>query len=263
MPPPIFREERLKWIIHRLKADQSVQVNELAKEFGISPSMIRLDLKELEARGLLQRTHGGAILAEGLNGRVITGKTPFDERRVSLLAEKEAIGCAAAGLVADGESLMLDSGSTTLHVARALQGKRNLTIITNAIDLLPDLMAIPDAQIYLSGGLVNRDYVTLLGEIAAEVIGRFRAAKAILGIDGISLDHGLTATDPAIAAAKRKMMTACGQLIIVADHTKFNQVSLYTLAPIETMHTLVTDSATPYATIEALRERGVEVIIAS
>jgi DeoR/GlpR family transcriptional regulator of sugar metabolism len=261
-PTPIFREERLKWIVHRLKAGQSVQVNELAQEFGISPSMIRLDLKELEARGLLQRTHGGAILAEGLNGRVITGKSSFDARRVSLQAEKETIGRAAAALVNDGDSIMIDSGSTTLHVARALRSKRNLTIVTNAIDLLPDLLAISDAQVYVSGGLVSRDFVTLLGEIATDVLGRFRTVKAILGIDGISLDHGLSATDPAIAATKRKMIAASGQLIVVADHTKFNQVSLYTLAPLEAVHTLITDRQAKSEMVEALRDRGVNVVIA-
>jgi DeoR/GlpR family transcriptional regulator of sugar metabolism len=263
MPPPIFREERLKWITHRLKISKSVQVNELAMEFGISPSMIRLDLKELEERGLLQRTHGGAILPEGLSGRITTGKPPFDTRQSTLQAEKEVIGSATANLINDGDSLMIDSGSTTVHVVRALQSKHNLTIVTNAIDLLPDLLAIPDAQVYLSGGLVNRDYVTLLGEIANEVLGRFRTTKAILGIDGISLEHGLSATDPAIAAAKRQMIAACGRLIIVADHTKFDQVSLYTLAPLEAAHTIVTDVGTPYKTVEAIRERGVEVVIAS
>lgn len=256
----IFREERLKWITRRLKISRSVQVNELALEFGISPSMIRLDLKELEVRGLLERTHGGAILADGPSSRMTTGKLSFGARQTSLQNEKEAIGRAAAAIVKDGDTLMIDSGSTTLQVVRALQGKRGLTVITNAIDLLPDLLAIPDAQIYVSGGFVNRETVALLGEIATEVIGRFRAAKTILGIDGISLDHGLAAMDPAMAAAKREMIAASKQLIVVADHTKINQTSLYTLAPIEAMHTLVTDVAAPITTIEAIRERGVEVL---
>jgi DeoR/GlpR family transcriptional regulator of sugar metabolism len=259
---PLFREERLKQIVSRLNARQSVQVNALAREFGVSPSMIRLDLGELETRGLLQRTHGGAILAEGLSGRVVTGKSPFEARRAALQDEKEAIGRAAAALVQDGDSLMMDSGSTTLHVARALQAKRNLTIVTNAIDLLPDLLTNPDSQIYISGGLVNRDLVTLLGEVATDVLGRFRTAKAILGIDGISIEHGLSATDPAVAASKRRMIAASKKLIVVADHTKLNQISLYNLAPLEAMHTLVTDSAASIETVETIRACGVEVILA-
>jgi DeoR/GlpR family transcriptional regulator of sugar metabolism len=157
---------------------------------------------------------------------------------------------------------MLDGGSTTLQVVRALKSKRGLTVVTNAIDLLPDLLTIPDAQVYVSGGVINRGFVTLLGEIATEVLGRFRTAKAILGIDGISLDHGLSATDPMVAAAKRKMIGSSGELIIVADHTKINQVSLYPLAPIEAMRTLVTDANAQRETVETIRACGVEVILA-
>ncbi|MFZ6026108.1 MAG: DeoR/GlpR family DNA-binding transcription regulator [Chloroflexota bacterium] len=263
MTSTIFREERLKWIIEQLKISRSVQVNELAIEFGISPSMIRLDLKELEDRGLLQRTHGGAILMDGPSARMLRYRLPVDLHGAVLRSEKEAIGRATAALIHPGDTLMIDSGSTTVHVVRALQDKRGLTVITNGVGLLPELLILPEAQVYLCGGLVNRDDVTLQGEIAGEVIGLFRPAKTIMGIDGISLESGLSADDPIVAATKRKMVAASKQLIVVADHTKLNQTSLYTLGPLEAMHTLVTDATAPMATIETIRERGVNVIHAS
>jgi DeoR/GlpR family transcriptional regulator of sugar metabolism len=262
VPGKTFREERLKSIAERVMAGQAVYVNDLAKEFGVSPSSIRTDLNELERQGILQRTHGGAILAEGLDGRLIAAKLPFEARQQQLQAEKDAIGRAAVALIDDGDAIMIDGGSTTVYVARHLGEKRGLTVITNAIALLPDLMAIPDAQVYLTGGLLDRGFVTLLGEVALDTIGRFRTVKAVLGMDGISADAGLTVTDPAVAATKRKMMQAGGQLIVVSDHTKLNRISLYTLAPLAAMHTLVTDAGADPGTIEAIRACGPRVIVA-
>jgi len=262
LPPKTFREERLKSIAERVMAGQAVYVTALAEEFGVSPSSIRTDLNELEGQGILKRTHGGAILADGLEGRLIAVKPPFEARQQQLQAEKEAVGRAAVALVDDGDAIMIDGGSTTVYVARHLGEKRGLTIITNAIALLPDLIAIPDAQVYVTGGLLDRGFVTLLGEVALDTIGRFRTIKAIMGMDGISTDAGLTVTDPAVAATKRKMMQAGRQLIVVSDHSKLNRVSLYTLAPLASMHTLITDAGADPETIEAIRACGPRVIVA-
>jgi DeoR/GlpR family transcriptional regulator of sugar metabolism len=180
-----------------------------------------------------------------------------------LQSEKEAIGRAAAALVADGDTLMIDGGSTTVYVARYLGNKRNLAVVTNAVALLSDLMAIPDAQTYVTGGTLDRRFATLLGEITLDTIGRFRTARAILGMDGISVDGGLSVTDPAVAATKRKMMAASEQLIVVADHTKLDQMSLYTIAPLETMDILVTDDGAGSDIVEAIRACGPQVIVAS
>ena len=123
-------------------------------------------------------------------------------------------------------------------------------------------MAIPDAQVYVTGGRLDRGFVTLLGEIALDTIGRFHTVKAILGIDGLSVDRGLSVTDPAVAATKGQMIAASDQLIVVADHTKLDQVSLYPLAPLETMHTLVTDAGAAPETVEAIRACGPRVVVA-
>lgn len=262
-PGKMFRAERQKAIAERVMSGQAVYVNDLADEFGMSPSSIRSDLNELEARGILKRTHGGAILADGLGGRLIAAKLPLEARQQHLQAEKEAIGRVAAALVDDGDALMIDGGSTTVYVVRQLGAKRGLTIVTNGIALLPDLMAIPDAQIYVTGGLLDRGFVTLLGEVALDTIGHFRTAKVIMGMDGISIDVGLTVTDPAVAATKRKMIDAGGQLIVISDHTKINRVSLYTLAPLSVMHTLITDAAARHDDVEAIRAQGPQVLVAS
>ena len=261
-PTKTFREERLKSISDRVMAGQAVHVNDLAKELGVSPSSIRTDLNELEEQGILRRTHGGAILAERLDGRLIATKLPFEIRQQQLQDEKDAIGRAAVALIDDGDAVMIDGGSTTIYVARHLGEKRGLTVVTNAIGLLPDLMAIPDAQVYVTGGLLDRGFVTLLGEVALDTIGRFRTAKVIIGMDGVSADVGLTVIDPAVAATKRKMMEAGRQLIVVSDHTKLNRVSLYTLAPLAAMHALITDAGASPDDVDAIRACGSRVIVA-
>jgi DeoR family fructose operon transcriptional repressor len=263
MSSKTFREERLRLITERILADDKVYVNDLAEEFSVSPSSIRMDLNELEARGILQRTHGGAIVSETLDGRLITEKSPFEARMKLLQSEKEAIGRAAAALIADGDTLMLDGGSTTVYVARYLGNKRNLAVVTDAVTLLSDLMAIPDAQIYMTGGALDRRFATLMGEMTLDAIGRFRTARAILGMDGVSVDGGLSVTDPAVAATKRKMMASSEQSIVVADHTKLGRVSLYTIAPLEAMDILVTDGGVGSDIVEAIRARGPQVIVAS
>lgn len=261
MAQRLFREERLQQIAERLLTGKKVYVDELAAAFGVSASSIRNDLAELAARGLLTRTHGGAIAAEQTVGRLVMQK-PLELRKEAGRAEKEAIGRAAAALVADGDTLMMDGGSTTLYVARHLADKRGLTIVTNAISLLPDLMALPDAQVYVTGGLLDRRLEILLGEIALEALARFRTVKAILGMDGISPVAGLSVVNPAVAAAKRKMMAASDKVIVVCDHSKFDQVCLVPLASFSEIDYLVTDSGTAPAMIEAIRALGPQVIVA-
>jgi DeoR/GlpR family transcriptional regulator of sugar metabolism len=257
---PAFRQERLQRITEQVLAEHTVYVKDLARRYGVSESSIRLDLGELEARGVLERTHGGAILARRLDGRPLAIRAPLETRRQLLAAEKEAIGRAAAALVADGDTLFIDGGSTTWQVARCLGERRGLTVITNSLSLIPELLAIPDARIYVTGGLVDREFATLLGELAAETVGRFRVAKAILGIDGITADQGLSVTDLDVAAAKRRMMASAEQTIVVADHSKLNRVSLYAVAPVAAAAVLVTDAGAPPEILESLAALGPRVV---
>lgn len=259
----LFREERLRLILERLMADKKVFVAELAQRFGLSASSIRNDLSELQSRGLLLRTYGGGVLPEHANTHLIVRKSGLQLRTEVQRAEKDAIGRAAADLVSDGDTIMIDGGSTTQYVVRHLLGQHALTVVTNATSLLPNLLAIADAEIYLTGGVLHREFETLLGESCIETLSRFRATKAILGIDGISLQSGFTATNASVAAAKRKMVAASETVIIVCDSTKFGQVCLQPIARIEEVDYLVTDSGAPRHLIDAIQERGTTVIVAA
>lgn len=262
MNQKLFREERLQLITALVSTRQKVYVDELAEEFNVSPSSIRLDLAELESRELLKRTHGGAIATTKFQGRMVTQKSSLELRQVTQQVEKLAIGRAAADLIEDGDTLMIDGGSTTFHVARHLIDKRGLTIITNAVSLLSHLAAIPDSRIFVVGGLLEPRFEILVGDITVSALEQFRTAKAILGIDGISIDVGLSVTDSAVAASKLKMMQLSDRVIIVADHTKFDQVCLIPIAPLEKIDYLVTDSRVPINVVEAIRASGPTVILA-
>ena len=195
----IFREERLEEIYKLLKSNQKVYVADLARTFAVSPSSIRLDLVELESRGLIRRTYGGAILPSA--GEVfVEPLSELSQRSKLMRAEKEAIGKLAVTLIGDGDSLMIDGGSTTLQVAKNLYARRNLMIVTNSISFLPDLLEIKDAVVYLVGGMVYRENGVLVGDIANNITASLHPKKAILGIDGISLKYGFTTGDPSVPA---------------------------------------------------------------
>jgi DeoR/GlpR family transcriptional regulator of sugar metabolism len=261
--PELFREERLQLIIERLVAEKKVFVSALAQQFGLSTSSIRNDLSELESRGLLVRTYGGAVLPEQLNTHLIVRKSALQLRTSAHRAEKNAIGRATAELISDGDTIMIDGGSTTECVVRHLHSKRGLTFVTNATSLLPSLLSISDAEVYLTGGLLHREFETLLGETSVESLGRFRAMKAILGMDGVSLHSGFTATHASVAAAKRRMAAASETVMVVCDHTKFDQVCLMPIARFDEVDYLVTDSGTPSDMVEAIRQQGTTVIVAA
>ncbi|MEA3335031.1 MAG: DeoR/GlpR family DNA-binding transcription regulator [Chloroflexota bacterium] len=262
MNQKLFREERLQLITELVKTRRKVHVGELAVQFNVSPSSIRIDLAELESLGLLKRTHGGAIATTEVQGRLVTQKSSLELRQMAHQTEKMAIAQAAVDLIEDGETLMIDGGSTTIHVASQLRDKRGLTIITTAISLLPHLMAIPDARVYVVGGLLDTRFETLVGDITIDTLERFRTSKAILGIDGVSASAGLSVTDPAVAMTKKSMMRHSDQVIIVADHTKLVRVCLFPIASLEESDYLVTDSRASAEIIEALEVAGPQVIVA-
>ena len=258
----MFREERLQLILERLLADGKVFVDDLAERFELSRSAIRNDLAKLQSRGLLVRTYGGAVLPEQVDMHLVVRKSTLESRTEEYRAEKEAIGRTTAELISDGDTIMVDGGSTTHHVVRHLLDKRGLTFVTNATSLLPDILAIPDADIWLTGGLLHRGFETLLGEASVDILESFRATKAILGIDGVSLQSGFTATNNPVGMAKRKMAASSEQVIIVCDHTKFDQVCLIPIAPIKDVDYLITDSGAPTDVVEAIRAQGPTVIVA-
>ncbi len=258
----LFREERLRLIMETIYEQRNVVVNELAEKFGKSASSIRLDLAELESRGLISRTHGGAILADESTQDFVLNKKFLQIRAETYREEKQRIGKVAADLVHEGDSLMIDGGSTNYFVAKNLQKKRGLTIITISTFLFPILWEIPDAKIYLCGGLVHREFEDTFGDIAMDSISRFKPDHTIMGMDGISCDHGLTSTDPIMAMLKRQMISVSKDLIVVSDSTKFGKVCVLSVADINAAKTIVTDNNVSLDLVRKIEQRGPTVLVA-
>jgi len=260
MKKTLFREERLRLIMEIISEQKSVIVNDLAKQFGKSAGSIRLDLAELESRGLISRTHGGAILADDVTGDVVLNKKVLQLRGETKTDEKQRIGKAVADLIQDGDSIMIDGGTTTYFVAKNLHTKRDLTVITTSIHLFPVLWEIPDTTIYLTGGVVHRGFEDMYGEIAMESIRRFKPDHTIIGIDGISVEHGITATEPTMAMLKRSMVAVSKNLIVVSDSSKFGKVCLLSVSDIKNVNSFVTDTDLPDEEVAALSALGPKVI---
>lgn len=260
MKKKVFREERLRMIMEMLFEQKSVSVDQLTRKFDKSAGMIRLDLAELETRGLISRTHGGAILVQDSTEDFVLEKNLLQLRVETKKEEKIRIGKAVADLISDGDSVMMDGGSTNYFVALELRKKRNLKIVTTSLFLFPVLSEIPDATIYLTGGTLRREYQDTFGEIALDTIKRFQPEHTILGVDGVSRTSGFTTVDPGLAMIKRQMVAVTKDLIVAADSSKFGKVCLLSIADIQRTSVIVTDTGLPIEEADAIRQLGPEVI---
>lgn len=253
----MFPEERRRRILERMRSGEAVKVSDLASELGVSEVSIRRDLRELERSGLLARIHGGALPTEGT-----TTEPTFAEKTTRNLAEKVAIARAAASLVQDGESIILDAGTTTLEIARQLRSRKNLTVVTNAFHVAAELGDCPGIEVIVTGGAVKGNTLALVGPLAEQTLESINVDRVFLAANGIDLKRGITTPTGTEAAVKRKMIAAAHQVILVADHTKWGKVAFVTIAPLTAAQVLVTDEAFDPQSARELTARGVEVVIA-
>lgn len=259
----IYPEERLLKIMEILKRDNSADVDKLSELFGVTGATIRTDLRELDRRGLITRTHGGAILKDLMDENLKVDRDPaYDSRILQNAAFKEAIGIAVAGLINNGDCIMLDDGSTTLQVAKKLPPDKNVTVVTNGLNICLELADHSNVNVIATGGMLNKADLSYHGRVAEEVALKFNANKAILGASGISVKNGITAPDEMKAELKKVMIRNSAELVIVADHSKLLRVSPITVCSLDQVSTLVTDSQAPEDVIHMIRSHGVKVIIA-
>lgn len=260
-----FRETRLENVLDIIRSQDGVLVSDLAEKFDVSPSTIRLDLGVLEDRSLITRTHGGALLRKEFRLNLNAGSGTITERSDLFRPEKKAIGRAAASLIEDGDTLLIDGGSTTSCVVDFLLEKKHLTVITNSLIIMQKMYLLPTISLYMLGGMSFSKHGVTIGPMTNEALKKFSPSKTILGIDGLSVEKGLMAADPAtpaIASVKVDMVKISTELIVVCDHSKLNHVCPMTIAPIEAMDYLVTDQYAPDSIVRSIRSRGPQVIVA-
>ena len=248
--------DRLARIQQMIEKNGVVKVSDLSREFGVTELTIRRDFDRLEEKGLLERTHGGAM-----RRRRIKSEPLYAEKDLQNRMQKEAIGQAANRLVEDGETLFINTGSTNTQVLRHLTGK-NLRVITSNANALSEIQN-PDIEVVLTGGLFRRHSNSLIGELTHVILKRICGTKAIIGIDGVSMKFGPTTPIQEEAAVARTMIRqSSGPVIVVADSSKMGVVSNFITAPIEKVDILVTDAGIEQAFKNELEEAGVQVVIA-
>lgn len=253
-------EKRRASIHEELRRHEVVKVSELSKCFGVSEVSIRRDLRRLEELGALKRIHGGAIAVA--NGRA-AGPAATD--RDPRAEQKQRIGRAAAAMVAPGDRLILDSGTTTLQVAAHLPtnlfAAGNLTVITASLSIVRQLGACKGCHLIVLGGIYVPDYELMVGPQTIETLKGLHADKMFLGTDGLTFSQGLTTANVLEAEVDRAMVRAATEVIVVADSSKIGGIGLATIMPLSGIHKLITDTDAPADFVGALRAQGIEVIL--
>jgi DeoR/GlpR family transcriptional regulator of sugar metabolism len=252
----LLKAERQIWIRKLVDGEGSVTVNEVSERLGVSEATIRRDLEEMNERGWIYRTHGGAVRVD----RALR-EPPINQRLQEQSDEKQRIGRAAAQLIQDGETIFLGSSTTVLEVARNIPDHITLKVITNSIPIVNELASHPNIEIIVIGGSLRQSELSLVGHFAEQMVQEFRADKVFMGIRAIDLTNGFTNDDLQESILDRKIMNLAPKVIIAADHTKFGRVSTVLVGPISTAHIIVTDQLTPYQILEDLRKIDIEVIL--
>jgi DeoR/GlpR family transcriptional regulator of sugar metabolism len=230
----------------------TAHVGELAVAFGVSEMTVRRDLRDLERDGKLTRVHGGAVVA---------AEPSFAEVVVERLERKDRIGAAAAALVEDGQTIMLDIGTTTLQLARHLRG-RHVTVITSNLAAYEELLPEASVELMLLGGVVRRNYRSLVGVLAEDALRQLRADVAFLGASGVEEDLAVVDTTMVEVPIKRAMMAAAVRTVLLADSAKFGMRGVVRVCGPEELDVLVTDDGAPPALRRSLADAGVEVVTA-
>jgi len=256
---PVIGAERQNRILEAVKGAGIVSVKDLADMFDVSVMTMRRDLAELARHGLVDRVYGGARAVPADNRDV-----PFAKRQTELTAEKAAIARAAAELVADGETIAIDAGTTTALFCREIHDRR-LTVITNSVRVTDDLSDAPGITVIGTGGILSDAWPggdrVFVGPLAEAALRRFRPAKAFIGTAGITIEDGLTNSNSMQAEIKRVMMEVSHKVYLLADHTKFGRVSYAVAGNVDQLTAVVTDNGLSEQWRDALREAGVDVIL--
>ena len=228
--------ERQNEIYELIKKKKSVSIDELAKRFYISPASIRRDLVKLEQNGLIKRTYGGAILIDGFNA-----ETPLLIREAEQIGEKERIAQHACEMVRDRDTVFMDSSSTTRFMAKYLNPKMNITIITNGIRLMTDLSEQQNVTVYGIGGKLRHHSLSMIGSQAETSLSNFWASTLFFSCTALSIQHGAMDSSDGEAEVRKKMMSLCRTKVLLCDHTKFDRTAFYRICGFEDIDAIITD----------------------
>jgi DeoR family fructose operon transcriptional repressor len=252
----VFAQERKQQILAALERTPAIRAVELGRSLGTSVASIRRDLADLERSGLLKRTHGGAV-----SNDLAAFEPSLAQKEDQYQTEKAAIAVRAASLVQDGDTIFLDAGSTTRQIARELRRRHGLTVVTNSLSVASELAA-GDLEVILTGGHLRRGVLSQVGPIAEQSIAGLYVDKLFLAANGVDLLRGVTTPNIVEARTKRTMVEHAGEVILVADHSKFGRVTFGRVCGLERLNAIVTDEGLPDRFTTGIAKRGVKLHVA-
>ncbi|HEY3323891.1 MAG TPA: DeoR/GlpR family DNA-binding transcription regulator [Planctomycetota bacterium] len=248
--------ERQRQIENVLQLERKILVDDLSRRFGVSEVTIRKDLTDLEVRGVLLRTHGGAVIAERPDMVV-----PMHRRSLEQVSEKNRVARAAARRIKDGESILLDTGSTTLALARELRG-RNLNVITNSVLIAVELATDEQINVIVLGGTLRRSSYALMGSLALEQVRLLHVDRAFMGASGFDPKTGFSCQNLIEAETKRAMLKTAHDKVLLVDRSKFERSAFAPFCPLKEVDCVISDDTPSRAVIEALHRAKVELVVA-
>ena len=254
--PNLSLPERHSRILALLQQSGSISVAQLSERFRVSEVTIRKDLSYLEQQKKLYRTHGSAILISPyISDRHVT------EKEKKNVVEKQAIGAAAAALIAQNDSIIIASGTTMAFLAREIKPEGRLTVITAAVPVTQILSQDPDIDVIQLGGITRTSSVSVVGPFAEQMLRNFNCSKLFIGVDGVDPEFGLTTTNMLEASLNRAMIEAAQKVVVLADSSKFGRRGFSKICDLESVDRIITDSNIQPLYLERLRERGIEVTV--
>jgi DeoR family transcriptional regulator of aga operon len=248
--------DRRTIILKQLEKEEQVNVLELSRQFSVSEVTIRKDLKHLEKKNILIRSRGGAMKRSLVN----IDLSIYDRRKQNINLKK-AIGLAAANMILSGETILLDTGTTIMELAKHLPKKIEITVITNSVDITFRLAEYPNIRVIMPGGILRRNSLALVGEKAAESLRDFFCDKYFLSADGIDIDKGMMTTNIEEAALARINIKNSRKVIALIDSSKFLSKGITAIAPLTNIDTLITDNGIHEEILQQIRALGVDVIV--
>jgi DeoR family transcriptional regulator, aga operon transcriptional repressor len=250
---------REQWILEHLLQAGEMTTQALCAEFDISEATARRDLEDMEKRGRLRRTHGGAVSLEPLLYEPFRHVSSFRDQIEKQVEEKRRIAQAAAELINDGDTIALTPGTTTTHITRLIGSGKSITVVTNTVNVAMELSNRPDITVFVTGGFLKASWFSLVGEEANNSMRRLFVDKAFIGANALHPEHGAMAYYPDEAAFNQIMIEHAKEKIAVVDSSKLGLVATHIFCPVTKIHKLITDTGASARTIEAFRAHGIEV----
>ena len=248
--------ERRNQIIEKLQEEKKVFVSDLASEYGVSEETIRRDLDRLDRDGIATKSYGGAVYNETSNSIDL----PFNVRSKHNVSGKQRIAELVAAQIQDGDHIMLDASTTAVYIAKAIKEKKDLTVVTNSIEIMIELSDVSGWNIISSGGTMKEGSLALTGPRAVDGLSSFNVEKAFFSCKGLDTERGITEGNELFAQTKLAMMRSARRRILTVDSSKFGRVGFSKVCNLEDVDVIITDEQPDATWLEYCRRSRIEVI---